>query len=158
MEMTEKQIQNHLQREIHRAHSRIVSIPNSGTKWSSCDLISITTSLFYHEYEIKISRADYQREFRSKRWKHRVLLDLGRKIPKPLHSRPPNYFWFVTPPNLLQGIRIPEYAGLIEIDRFSWRILQKAPRLHRGKLELPELITLMGNLDWKYWQLRRMIT
>jgi len=74
-------------------------------RWES-DFVSITTSGFAHEYEIKISKSDFKRDS-EKVWKHKVLLD--RYEPK---TAKPNYFWYVTPPGLVELAEVPEYAGL----------------------------------------------
>jgi hypothetical protein len=106
-------------------------IPNSNTfiNYSSeADLISVTRAGLIHEFEMKISKADYNRDGKKRKW-------LWNYLGTPRYS--PNYFWYVT-----CGFQIepPEHAGWIEVyyddERFYWnmRIKKQAPQLLKLKI------------------------
>lgn len=65
-----------------------------------------------HAFEIKVSRSDFLREMKNPK-KHENAMTFS------------NYFWFVTPANLLKPLEVPAYAGLME-----------ATELKNGKIEL----------------------
>ena len=55
------------------------------------------------------------------------------------HNRP-NYFYYCTPPGLIEVEDVPEYAGLVQIDKAGMiRIKKKAPKLHGEKLKDEDL-------------------
>ena len=120
--MNEELIQNNLYRWCYRkGHIHIV--PNVYIfDWES-DFLSITRSLYSHEYEIKITKSDFKQDIR-KRKKHEILSNgcyepdktenLFIKISReretfshPIIDRltfddkitgtRPNYFWYVCP-------------------------------------------------------------
>jgi len=57
-------------------------------------------------YEIKISRADFFRDSREKQREARLFSD---------------QFFYVTPPELLKPVEVPDWAGLLEIDSAGTR-------------------------------------
>lgn len=113
--------------------------------WYECDMLSVTKANFLNEYEIKISRSDFKKDF--KKYGKHLYLEGKRKInfdflseeDKDLRKRfysdyvidnksqpkivtydlsklkPPNYFWYVTPEGLLKEEDIPDYAGWMEV-------------------------------------------
>ena len=103
--------------------------------WES-DMVSVTPAFYLTEYEIKVSREDYKRDFekalsnkvRQKHlpaWpkKHDLLaspdpIDKRKyykgKIKNPLIVKP-KHFYFVAPAGLLSYKEIPDHCGLIEI-------------------------------------------
>ena len=97
-------------------------------KWES-DLILITKSNLIYEFEIKISKADFNNDFKKKTEKHKILLENKENIQKP------NYFYYAVPENLINEQEIPEYAGLIYmIDCYPFfKIIKTAPRLDKNK-------------------------
>lgn len=104
-----------------------LAVPNITSLYSwEADLISITNAKLVHEYEIKISLADYNRDF-EKRQKHRDIVEQWTFCP--------NYFWYAT-----WGFEIqpPSYAGWLEIVYVPYRLTvvvrKEAPRLHDTKI------------------------
>lgn len=129
-ELNERGMQALLIRWLLRERNHEFAIPNSNTFFAwEADLISITRAGLAHEFEIKISAADYKRDF--EKHKHFYLGNdpLGRKLP--------SYFWYAT-----TGFEIepPEYAGWVEVtyDEKHYRYLiserKPAPRLHNNKI------------------------
>ena len=82
------------------------------------DLVKITKSMILTEYEIKISKADFEKDFQK-----------GSHYPTTKHDRMKsgecwsNYFYFVTPKGLIPIESIPEYAGLIEWDETTGKFV-----------------------------------
>lgn len=113
-----------------------------------------TKAGYIYEFEIKISRADYQNDFKHKADKH-LLLNSKLKQPseslqqelldnllkheskrypgitkEQVHTYPdgtmvPNYFYYAVPDGMLQPDEVPPYAGLIYITT------EKYPKYHR---------------------------
>ena len=55
------------------------------------------------------------------------------------HKRP-NYFYYCTPPGMIEAEDVPWYAGLVQIDKAGLiRIKKKAPKLHNDKIKDEEL-------------------
>ena len=77
--MNERSIQN----QIHNYFSgRIYEIPNVYLyDWES-DFISVTRAGYIHEYEIKISKSDFNNDAKSKTHKHEVLQGGCRSLKK----------------------------------------------------------------------------
>lgn len=104
-------------------------VPNSTMifRWEA-DLVSVTRALFTHEYEIKISLADFRKDAH-KVSKHQELVFYKAHIP--------NYFWYAT---FAFDITPPDHAGWIKITKgdhrrpFIVEVRKEAPRLSDEKL------------------------
>lgn len=99
-------------------------------RWEA-DIISITKSTLVHEFEIKVSRADFLAD-RNKKHKHgelkrafsgdlrpvakteyqQRLFDMGIR---PGRVRVPNYFWYVINGFDVSPEEVPPYAGTIKV-------------------------------------------
>jgi hypothetical protein len=153
--MKEMQIQQWLFSEYASRSAAI--IPNfTPARWYECDLFQVTRSLYWVEFEIKISVADFRADFR-KGYKHRDLANGGPKIPR--------RFWYVMPVEIADKVQdeIPEYAGLIAVDgaaQYSNQLLQtriKAPTLKSQKISERQLQRLYERFYWRYWYQRQRI-
>ena len=92
------------------------------------DFIAITKSGVIYEYEIKVSRADFKRDFNKAKHRAFTKLILKSKLPSTNHA---NYFYFVCPYGLLSLTEIPIYAGLIYVyANGTCKTIKKARRLH----------------------------
>lgn len=99
-----------------------------------CDVISISNSDYIYEYEIKISKADFKKDFEKQ--KHKNILNekfiSGKK--DELNFILPNYFNYVVPNGLISEEDVPEYAGLIYYnDDLTFEIIKKPKMLHKIK-------------------------
>lgn len=129
-EISESTMQAVLMRWAMFEKNHVLVAPNSTMvfPWEA-DLISVTRAHYSHEYEIKISSADYKRDF-EKVMKHNCL-----QWPK--FEKTPNYFWYAT---FAFDIDPPEYAGWIKITKgnagrpYIIDVKKEAPRLHTEKL------------------------
>lgn len=109
--------------------------------WESDVLAVNRKSKYVTEFEIKISKYDFKADF-NKKEKHR-LLEFKNK-PQMI----PNYFYYVTPPGLLDKKDIPSYAGLIEIGT-SVRYIKRAGLLHKNPSDIN--YQLLSKAYYKYW-------
>jgi len=95
-----------------------------------CDVLVLSKNNFLTEYEIKISVADFKKDFQKKyRWGNGET-----KHDKIARGHRTNKFFFVTPKNLVDVSTIPEYAGLVEVDDDDVMLVKNAKWLHREKV------------------------
>lgn len=170
MEMTEKSIQDALQRWLDgKGHYGIVPNICLFQPWES-DLVSVTRNDFINEYEIKISHSDYSRDFSDKKSKHDLY---AHPYEKPSGCTYPNYFWFVVPDQMIDLSQVPEYAGLIYIRRIvrtsrlpgiavdteslQPEICKRAPRLHNSRLLENHRRQIVAGLGFRYWSARATV-
>jgi len=115
-----------------------------------CDVLSISKSDFIYEYEIKISRADYKKDF-SKR-KHSDIINenfttIGSKGTWYLL---PNYFNYIVPKDLIKIEEVPEYAGLIYFNEdMTFDVIKKPKLLHKTKANDEFIRKVAHNLSCK---------
>lgn len=146
--------------------------------WES-DLLSVTEAGFTHEFEIKLSRADFKADAH-KVGKHDIVVTGSRtktareRFRQHYHAKNfedriigdrPNYFWYVCPNNMVTLDEIPPHAGLITI---SWNpyvqychiydVLKKAPRLHNAHLSITQMSNLLNSIYFRYWRLRNHLS
>lgn len=169
--------------ELHLARtlkiwSRFVAvIPNFYLGEWECDIFTLNKTGFTAEYEIKLSKSDYIKDFekltfagrRSERQrKHLKARYPDRELPEPdmeqwkhfqiENGRRTNYFWFVVPADLVKQIEIPQYAGVITFttlirDRetlYHFKKERKAPLLHRNKVDYPRTGTFRKVVEAYY--------
>ena len=115
--------------------------------WFEVDVGWATPTDQFHEYEIKLSRADFKADFRKSRRRFRD----GRRIEESKHELLagggpgcPHRFSFLTPQGLLQVGAIPPYAGLVEFTTqvvpghgpvMRCRVVKRSRRLHSRPLD-----------------------
>lgn len=96
--------------------------------WES-DYLALTKSGYWYEIEVKISRADFKADFKKEK-KHKYLSNR-------YNNATPNYYYYAVPENLVSVNEVPEYAGLIYINKYGFISTQKgAPMIHKLKLQL----------------------
>ena len=175
--ITEAEIQYFLY--LHFSSGRQYGIPNIYLyEWES-DFLSVTRAGRVHEYEIKISKADFNADA-VKVEKHQIMetgvrnlnkyeqscFDDGEKygfdIPsfisskmtadKKMTGKRPNYFWYVCPEGIIT--EPPSYAGLIYYS-YCLKIIKEAPLLHKEKITQGMERKILTSFYYRYWQLRR---
>jgi len=114
----------------HRGHQFV--IPNFYYGNWECDVFSMTMSNYTNEYEIKISKADFENDkYKSYRPYHgetqlkSVDTILGKRTSK---------MWYVFPMTL--ELDIPPYAGIIIYNRGQFKTIREAPFLHKRKVDM----------------------
>lgn len=155
---------------LDRGHRFVV--PNSNVGQSEADLVSLTHSMYLYEYEIKLSRDDYNAERRafesvstdenyrssgSKRLKHRVIYERHKDDG---NSRYENYscpskYYLVCPEGLVNADEIPDIWGLytIQADDVFNEVskAKKAKRIHRNNATYKQLLKMTRELSNRYW-------
>jgi hypothetical protein len=103
-----------------------------------------------YEYEIKISRQDFKKDFIKEKHQH-IINEKFTYVRKGEQLwRVCNYFNYVVPKDLISVEEVPEYSGLIYINEdFTFDIIKKPRLLHKTKAT-PEFIRqLAHNLSCK---------
>lgn len=141
--VTEQSIQIILMDWLLNEKNRILALPNNRSvfRWEA-DLLSLTKSGLFHEFEIKLSLSDYEKDFSGssrKVTKHNIMNK--NKVAGA------NYFWFVT--SGFQPSWIPFYAGWIEIERDNIKIMKDAPRLHNVPANMNQLRKCMRSISYR---------
>jgi len=100
---------------------------------SEQDLVSINKSGFFYEYEVKVSRQDFLKDKKKKKWE---FYDLK------MNERLPNYLTYVCPENLIKEDEIPPFAGLLYYIEESDKIkeIKRPSAVHREKHDLDRII------------------
>ena len=121
-----------LLRHLRRRQLRYI-MPNIYIKGRECDVYAETTSGYSHEYEIKVSYADYKNDLQKGR-KHQLLME-GKRV---------NRFYYVVPfvdennkidtKNIITVDIIPPYAGLIYYVNGRFYTEKEAPLLSKVKI------------------------
>lgn len=126
-----------------KQHQFVVPNATDFLSWEA-DLISITRARMVHEYEIKLTAADYRRD---------ALKDKHRRMVNYMTGRAPDYFWYVT---YHFDIEPPEHAGWMVVERDdddAWRVVVKrdAPRLRRSNPAVSDklLVDVAHLLSWR---------
>ena len=120
------------------------------SQMSECYCISISKSDYIYEYEIKISRADFKKDFT--KIKHTNIINENyTKVRKgETFYLLPNYFNFVTPRDLIKLEEVPDYAGLIFMDEDgSFEVMRKPKLLHNTKANTLFIRKVAHNLTCK---------
>lgn len=128
-----------------------------GFSWHKCemDMIGVFKD-FVVEFEIKVSRGDYSRDFKK-------MISLG---PQQLNKHGmlqagkwlPNKFYFVCPAKLVDLDHLPGHCGLIAVstgkDGFPiFTVVKEAPWLHNEKVKPSFYKTMATRIALKYDQL-----
>lgn len=132
-----------------KGHSPITT-KFTGMGLQECDVISVSKSDYIYEYEIKISRSDFKKDFIKEKHNH-ILNEKFTYIRKGEQLfRVTNYFNYIVPKDLISIDEVPEYAGLIYInDDFTFDIIKKPRLLHKTKATSTFIRQLAHNLSCK---------
>ena len=136
-----------------KGHDLIV--PNCQVFGWEADLVSSTPRRYGHEYEIKISKADFKADKNKKAWSSKGKGSKAQALKNPIKRNPgPAYFWYVVPEGLIKGNEVPKHAGLIHVCRGRLKIIKKAPRLHSINLKERQINYISRGLMVRYWKNR----
>lgn len=117
------------------------------------DIFCIRKSGYADEIEIKISVADFNKDFEKTYYKH-GRINKHEAIQRGL--MPACYFSFFLPETIADKCDIPDYAGLYVayIDNAGhMRVTEKkrAPRLHKNKISDKLEYKILHKMYFKYW-------
>lgn len=149
--MTEAEAQNQIYDDFCEPKGHRLVTPNTKALGNpgEADLVSVTKSDFCHEFEIKCSRADYEREFETKETKHWVLEEHDNH--KEPYDPGSNYFWFAC---TFEPEDVPEYAGLLRVSENGVLPIKEAPRIHSKKITDRAKRYLERGVTYRYWDMR----
>lgn len=171
MTITARQISGSLI-QWQRFSSRGAMLANvyvNGGPWES-DVVKIMKSLLFVEYEIKLTKRDFDADFDKCHHKFDRATDGSRvRVPVTKHDfyvsgdkcigtvavPRPKQFYFVCPKNMVSVDAIPEHAGLIYFDHrqsyaFGMQIEKRAPSLKNPtRLSDHNLFSLLYKATWK---------
>jgi hypothetical protein len=132
-----------------KSHSPITT-HFTGMGLMECDVLSISKADYIYEYEIKISRADFKKDFIKEKHTHIINEKYTRTRKGALVYLLPNYFNFVTPKDLISIDEVPDYAGLIYMNEdSSFTIVKKPKLLHKTKANEAFIRQVAHNLSCK---------
>ena len=175
-EISERIIQNHLFKFLEKLGHKFIA-PNVEMFYTGeMDVCSVSKrkykkEFFINEYEIKLSRKDFKRDFSNKE-KHEVFPKIRRGIfsetreyrsgngTYEIEFTAPNYFYFVTLTDLLKPEEMPDYAGLVYINPnnlFSVRIVKQAKILHAKPVTDEDRLKIAHKLMWRCWKAREKV-
>ena len=98
-----------------------------------CDFFCVNQEGYAFEFEIKISRSDFQSDFQ--KYKHMLF----KKIDKS-GLLMPNRFYYVVPDGMVSPDEIPKYAGLICVQQQHLVIVKRAPFIHKVKRDYRKIL------------------
>lgn len=132
----------HCKRNNHTPICPSLVLPNR----YEADVASVLKSGYLVEFEIKISVADFRKDFQKKcrhATKHGQMEGRrhGEALSRYRKCWTPNYFYFATAKGLLKPELVPDYAGIIEFDPMYVSlptIVRKPKLLHTAKLGLDD--------------------
>lgn len=119
--MTAEQISEALILTREAQNPGLLHVPNVYLYEWECDVLEVTVMGNAHEFEIKVTEADFKQDAR--KGKHRILEEPGNRVTQ---SRP-NQFSYVCPAGMLRPHDIPKYAGLVWV-----KLVPKASPLLTG--------------------------
>ncbi len=138
-------------------------VPNAFWKNFECDVLSLVSTGFTYEFEIKVSRADFLRDIKKKsdivtgRNEYgQLLFENHNKFADAHFKNRTNYFYYVCPENLIKQEEIPERAGLIYYtQKHKWpqhnlTFIKKAKRIHNQKVTFDDLFYFLKKQTFKY--------
>ena len=115
-----------------------------------CDVLSVSKSDYIYEYEIKISRGDYKRDFIKEKHTNIIKENYTKTIKNELVYLLPNYFSYVVPSGLITIDELPAYAGLIYFNEdMTIEIIKKPALLHKTKANVEFIRKVAHNLSCK---------
>ena len=127
-----------------------VSCPNMFMWFWESDIIAVSKSGYIAEYEIKVTVADYKRDF--KKHKHHFLKH---------RISGPNRFIYALQAELKEKIdidAIPEYAGMYLVHRYQIEVVKRPPLLHKTKITDRQKQSILRSLHYKAWDAMNTMT
>jgi hypothetical protein len=116
-----------------------IAVPRCEAVGFEADVLSVTSTAFLHEFEIKISKQDFLKENKKKKW---IWYEEKQK-----HC--PNYFWYVCEKDLISPEEVKDFAGLIYIDKGKVNIIKSPARLHSAKCNVKLYRKIIRSLSFK---------
>lgn len=133
---------------------REIVMPNYTPEgWWECDVLSVSDAQYATEFEVKISRADFFRDFgKEKRQGDSIMAKHDRLM---LDNRIITEFWFAMPAHMVAVRDIPQYAGVIYFWRDDYgvvngRAVRNAQRFNEARISLAEIDRIRRNAHFRF--------
>jgi hypothetical protein len=126
-------------------HTPISTITIS--EMQECDVISVSKSDYIYEYEVKISRADYKKDFIKETYSYNKIIHQNKK--KELKNFTTTHYFNFVSRDLITIDEVPDYAGLIYIDEDGSFEIIKKQNYYKNKSQSPFIRKLAHNLTCK---------
>lgn len=125
------------------------------------DLLEITRYGLTYEYEVKVSKSDFLRDFR------KVDSNGKNKLNEIASGNRTNYFYYIVPQGLVSPCEVPEYAGLIYAyygicmsngiseKKMYFDIVKNASKVSRNKADQKLINTLHQSVYFRFHRFRQ---
>lgn len=178
LNLTERGVQDILGQFDDHLKRYDVMVPRCMTQIDSeADLLGIRKSGFCDEFEIKLSKTDFLKD-RKKTVKYRASkITMGEDkvwfLSKPTEraglapfekfkldalvdgDMVANYFWYVVKENIVEYSDVPDFAGLIEVNRYGLlKVVRSPKKLHGRKLNYEQRFRYSSLLNERFWKYR----
>ena len=150
--MTEKEIQDDML--TYLTTSADVILMNYYFRLNESDIFALYKSGYKYNYEIKVTLADFKRDFEK-------IIHMYLSTPDLIEKQPFNRWAFVVPESLLDSVMplVPDYAGILKIvpdhrypDKAGWpEVVKKPPLIHKIKVTQEESRRIAVSMSWKYY-------
>ena len=107
-------------RQVLRSHTPVVANVTTMFDWE-VDLFSVNKAGMTYEFEVKISRSDFLRDKKKKKW---AMYDWKDK------KRLPNYMAYVCPSGLINIDEIPDFFGLFYYENGEITPIKPPKQIH----------------------------
>lgn len=158
-----KDIQGAMMMDLYMKGYTPIVTNYTGKGLHECDVLAISKADLIYEFEVKISRSDFRKDF-TKEHKHRLLLERkgiskydkyknGKRLDEQVSwFNIPNYFSYLVPKDLISVEEVPEYAGLIYIydDYKTIEWVKRPPKLHDHRADDSLIRSIVHNLTCKF--------
>lgn len=163
--MKERQITTALWALV-RANCSIALPRYTPRAWFECDLWAVQAdSGLAHEFEIKLSVADFRADVAKSRLLKSVVDKKIIRTPVLKHellaakdSRGPSRFWYVLPSGMIGLADVPQWAGVRTVERtasgFRFTLARSAPLLHTRQVAFEEIEKARTAAYYRYWKER----
>ncbi len=139
-------VQEAIYRNLNKKKHRLI-VPNCKALGYEADVLSVSKAGFSYEFEVKLSRSDFRKDFTHKSGKHAIYQNGS-----PGYC--PNHFFFVCPANIIEPESVPDYAGLLYIlnlEMALFRVILDAPKIHNHKLSDRKIEWIIRSTQTKFW-------
>jgi hypothetical protein len=166
MSLSEREIQRRLWIKNHNSFD--ILLPNyTPQDWWECDLFGVTRSGYFHEFEVKITAADFRADAEKRRKDYAAYRDGDYRGSVPVvnkhqelasrSTKGPSLFWYCVPEGMIDASEVPGWAGLqaMHPNRHWFQVVKQAPRLHLVKIDRKIVEHAFGVCYFRYWQERQ---
>lgn len=124
--MTKEIIKAIGRRQVLRNHTPVIANASMIFSWE-VDLLSVGVGGYTFEFEVKISRSDFLRDKKKRKWGKMEYLS---------EEKTPNYISYVCPAGLIQLTEVPLFAGLYYYKDSEIIEIREPALRHKSKIDI----------------------